>query len=212
MRRLIALIALAAALASPAFAQNPPPYVTDTNGTLVPVQPTYQVGSSGASGGAAAFGPTPTGTAAANPPVLMGGTRDGTPTGLVQGQKCLSGGACVITQIAAPTSTDDITPVANTAVSACYVVSAQAASVFSISGYVAQASFIEVTNTTTIPADGAVTPLAVAYAASAGSFSIDYGALPARFTTGVTVCASTTGPFTKTATGATNYFSARIKQ
>lgn len=38
----------------------------------------------GASGGGAVYGPTVAGSAAANPPVLMGGTRDGTSTGTVQ--------------------------------------------------------------------------------------------------------------------------------
>src|ERR1700748_547857 len=45
----------------------------------------------GGGGGGAVFGPTAVGTAAANPPVLMGGTVDGTATGAVAVQKTVAG-------------------------------------------------------------------------------------------------------------------------
>jgi hypothetical protein len=48
-------------------------------------------GCSGGGGGGAVFGPTAAGSAAANPPVLMGGTSDGSGTGLVSPWKVLSG-------------------------------------------------------------------------------------------------------------------------
>lgn len=48
-------------------------------------------GSGGGGGGGAVFGPTAVGTAAANPPVLQGGTIDGTATGAVAVQKIVSG-------------------------------------------------------------------------------------------------------------------------
>lgn len=47
--------------------------------------------SSGGGGGGAVFGPTAVGTAAANPPVLIGGTVDGTGTGAVSVLKVVSG-------------------------------------------------------------------------------------------------------------------------
>lgn len=48
-------------------------------------------GSGGGGGGGAVFGPTAGGSAAANPPVLMGGTVDGTTTGNVDNVKVASG-------------------------------------------------------------------------------------------------------------------------
>jgi hypothetical protein len=45
----------------------------------------------GGAGGGAVYGPTAAGSAAANPPVLMGGTIDGTATGNVDNWKVLSG-------------------------------------------------------------------------------------------------------------------------
>lgn len=53
---------------------------------------------SGAGGGGAVYGPTAVGTAAANPPVLTGGTLDGTATGAVQVWKIISG----VGQVAVP--------------------------------------------------------------------------------------------------------------
>ena len=61
-------------------------YLTeDTTGTLC------SAGGGGGGGGGAVFGPTAAGTAAANPPVLMGGTVDGTATGAVDNWKVSAG-------------------------------------------------------------------------------------------------------------------------
>lgn len=48
-------------------------------------------GGGGGGGSGAVFGPTAAGSAAANPPVLVGGTSDGTGTGLMSAWKVLSG-------------------------------------------------------------------------------------------------------------------------
>ena len=53
--------------------------------------PTGSGGGGGGSGGGAVYGPTAAGSAAANPPVLMGGTIDGTSTGNVDNWKVASG-------------------------------------------------------------------------------------------------------------------------
>lgn len=62
----------------------------------------------------------------------------------------------------------------------------------------ASAGYVMIFNSATVPADGAVTPLrCIPLAANAGidrSFDI-----PRRFTNGITIVFSTTGPFTKTA-------------
>ena len=68
------------------------------NGTLPQfTSPAHFICDSGcsSSGGGAIFGPTASGSAAANPPVLLGGTSDGTATGTVGNLKVLGGLAFV---------------------------------------------------------------------------------------------------------------------
>jgi hypothetical protein len=48
-------------------------------------------GGGGGGGGGAVYGPTAAGSPAANPPVIIGGTVDGTPTGAVDNLKVVSG-------------------------------------------------------------------------------------------------------------------------
>jgi hypothetical protein len=104
-----------------------------------------------------------------------------------------------------------VAPAASTSAEACHVFKASAGNVYSLSGYVDGAAFIMVFNATSAPADGAVTPVVWAYAAVAGTWSLDYGAIPAAFSTGVTVCRSSTGPLTKTAVSTNTVFAGRVK-
>lgn len=86
------------ALSTPALAQITLPR-TGTQNTATPVtcvNPTTAAlescaGSGGGGGGGAVYGPTAVGTPAANPPVLSGGTVDGTATGAVSVQKIVGG-------------------------------------------------------------------------------------------------------------------------
>jgi hypothetical protein len=65
-------------------------------------------------------------------------------------------------------------------------------------------------NSTTVPGDGAVTPVAWAYVPAAGSWSMDWGNTPQYFSTGISVCASSTGPLSKTAYSTNTVFSGLV--
>lgn len=78
------------------------------------------------------------------------------------------------------------------------VLKASAGNLFSVtctSG--ASAGYFMVFDSTTVPADGVVTPVYVASLAANTSFFTDF-AYPIRCATGISVCFSTTGQFTKT--------------
>lgn len=94
---------------------------------------------------------------------------------------------------------------------ACLVVKAGAGNLYSLSGNVNVAdTWIMVFNATAAPGDGAVTPK-FAYKFPAGPWSVDFGSLPRAFSTGITVCASSTGPFTKTAYATNNFIAGSAK-
>lgn len=96
--------------------------------------------------------------------------------------------------------------VANTtALAASLVVKASAGTLKGIVGYSTTAQFIQVHNTTSLPADTAV-PLVVIPIVANSPYSIDFGdGLPCS--TGITVSNSTTGP-TKTIGGADTWITA----
>ena len=104
-----------------------------------------------------------------------------------------------------------IAPVASSAAESCHVLKASAGNLYGVSGYVGAATFVMVFNATTAPADGAVTPVVWAYIPAAGSWSIAYGTIPATFSTGITVCDSSTRPLTKTAVSTNNVFSGYVQ-
>lgn len=109
------------------------------------------------------------------------------------------------------TAATGVAPVPSTAAEACRVFKASAGNVYSVSGYTGAAAWIMLFNATSAPVDGAVTPNVWAYAPAAGSFSINYGSLPAYFSVGATACISSTGPLTKTAVATNNVLSGRVQ-
>lgn len=108
-------------------------------------------------------------------------------------------------------STVGIAPVASTSAEACHVFKASPGNLYGVSGYIGAGGFIMVFDATSAPGDGAVTPKVWVYVPVAGSWSLDYGDIPAVMATGITVCASSTGPLTKTAYSTNTVFSGRTQ-
>lgn len=89
--------------------------------------------------------------------------------------------------------------VATTVVASSLVLKATAGNLYDFSVTAgASAGYLMIFNATTAPADGTVTPAVVLAIAANASIGFTYP-YPKRFTTGITMVFSTTGPFTKTA-------------
>lgn len=91
-----------------------------------------------------------------------------------------------------------IVPVVSSALSTGQVLKASAGNLYGYNVVATVAGYLMIFNSTTVPADGAVTPVyCLPLAAGAGvdrSFDI-----PRRFSAGITLVFSSTGPYTKTA-------------
>lgn len=132
------------------------------------------------------------------------GLYDGTTTDFARSIEGASAGTGVgVTAVAvAPNSSANaaITSVQCSAVCSGLVIKASAGNLYHISATSgATAGYLLVTNTTTVPADGAVTPAICRVLPANSSIEVDHSTAPDRFATGVSAAFSTTGCFTKTA-------------
>jgi hypothetical protein len=110
------------------------------------------------------------------------------------------------------TSDYGIAPTASSLAESCHVFKNSSGNLYGASGYIGAAGFIMIFNASSAPSDGAVTPKAWAYAPQAGSWSMSWQqTAPAYMSSGIVICASSTGPLTKTAYSTNTVFSAQFE-
>ncbi len=117
-----------------------------------------------------------------------------------------------VTTIDIPTasSTYALTNVSSTAYETGHILKGSAGYLFMLTGYSSRTTeqFIQLHNTTTVPADTAV-PVLIFKVPAGGNFSFDLGKYGRYFSTGISICNSSTGP-TKTIGSADCWFDAQV--
>ena len=105
-------------------------------------------------------------------------------------------------------TTNALSSAASTALAASLVIKAGAGRLYQLTGVntKATAQYIQVFNNSSLPADTAV-PILLAYVPSGANFSFDFGSIGRYFSTGITVCNSSTAA-TKTIGSADCWFNA----
>ena len=91
--------------------------------------------------------------------------------------------------------------------SACLVLKAASGNFYSAGGSANAAGWAMVFNTTTAPSNGTVTPVFEAQVTGPGAWSISSPIGAPAFSTGITVCYSSTGPYTLTQYSTNNFMS-----
>lgn len=111
----------------------------------------------------------------------------------------------------APTATGSLTNATTTAYAASLIVKNAAGTLHMLSGHNSKttAQFIQVHNSTTLPTDTSI-PVIMFLVPPSSNFSFDFGVYGRAFSTGITVCNSSTGP-TKTIGSADCWFDVQYK-
>lgn len=119
----------------------------------------------------------------------------------IQGAAASGIGIAAVALAASSASTAAITEVVTAAAASSLVLKNGAGNLYRASAVniTGTPGFLVILNLTAAPADGAITPIAVAALPANGTASIDYDGLPSRYSTGITaVVTSASTPFTKT--------------
>lgn len=102
------------------------------------------------------------------------------------------------------------TPVNSAATESSHILKTGAGTLFGLSVTSSAAGYILIYNATSVPSNGAVTPVACYYLSSGpGTLGIAFAPFPLTMSTGITAAFSTTGCFTQTLS-TTAFFSAQV--
>ncbi len=121
-----------------------------------------------------------------------------------------SGVPVPVSVAASPASTTGLASVVSSAAENGHVLKASAGNLYGLdvsSG--ASAGYVLIFNSTTIPSNGAVTPIKAYPIAANSAIGLSWSPVPLYFSTGISVAFSTTGPFTLTLS-ATAFFSGEV--